>query len=91
MLMTARVEEAFRSAQQTMDWVRMTLEDVSIGLAVLATGKLPPELFPPSQLRAIFKEIRSSLATGWDLTPALQAGDLWRAYQEAQVFIKFFR
>jgi len=79
MLMTARVDEAFRSAQQTMDWVRMTLRDVSIGLAVLATGKLPPELFPLSQLRAVLKEIRS------DLTPALQAGDLWRAYQKAQV------
>ena len=85
MLMSARMDDAFRSAQRTMDRVRMTLEDVSIGLAVLATGKLPPELFPPSQLRAVLKDIRSSLTAGWDLTPALQTGDLWRAYQEAQV------
>ncbi len=49
-LMTAKIDDAFRSAQQTMDWVRMAVEDVSIGLAVLATGILPPELFPPSQL-----------------------------------------
>jgi hypothetical protein len=85
MLLAARIDDAFWTAQQTMDWVRMTLEDVSIGLALLATGKLPPELFPPSQLRIVLKDIRSRLTTGWDLTPALQTGDLWRAYREAQV------
>ncbi len=85
MLLVARIDDALRTAQQTMDWVRMTLEDVRVSLALLATGKLPPELFPPSQLRIVLKDIRSRLTTGWDLTPALQTGDLWRAYQEAQV------
>jgi hypothetical protein len=55
----------------------MTLEDFGLGLAMLAVGKLPPELFPPSQLRKVLKEIRSRLNAGWGLTPALQAGNLW--------------
>jgi hypothetical protein len=45
MLLEARIDDAFRTAQQTMDWVRMTLEDVSVGLALLATGKLPLNYF----------------------------------------------
>ena len=84
-IMGSRIDEAFRSAQRTLDWVRMTLEDFGVGLAMLAVGKLPPELFPPSRLRKVLKEIRPRLNAGWDLTPALQAGNLWKAYQEAQV------
>ncbi len=84
-IMASRIDEAFQSAQQTLDWVRMTLEDFGLGLAMLAVGKLPPELVPPSQLRKVLKEIRSRLNARWDLTPALQAGNLWKAYQEAQV------
>ena len=56
-----------------------------MGLALLMVGNLPPELFPPTQLRAVLKEIRMSLQAGWDLTPSLQKGDLWRIYQEARV------
>ena len=33
----------------------------------------------------MLNEIRPRLNAGWDLTPALQAGNLWKAYQEAQV------
>jgi hypothetical protein len=84
-IMASRIDDAFRSAQRTLDWVRMTLEDFGVGLAMLAVGKLPPELFPPSRLRKVLKEIRPRLRAGWDLTPALQAGNLWKAYQEAQV------
>jgi hypothetical protein len=84
-IMASRIDDAFRSAQRTLDWVRMTLEDFGVGLAMLAVGKLPPELFPPSRLRKVLKEIRPRLNAGWDLTPALQAGNLWKAYQEAQV------
>jgi hypothetical protein len=80
-----RIEDAFRSAHQTMDWVASKLEDLSVGLALLMVGNLPPELFPPTQLRAVLKEIRMSLQAGWDLTPSLQKGDLWRIYQEARV------
>ena len=42
-------------------------------------------LFSPSQLRKVLKEIQSRLNAGWDFTPALQAGNLWKSYQEAQV------
>ena len=63
----------------------MTSEDFVLGMAMLAVGKLPPELSPPSELRKVLKEIRSRLNAGWDLTTALQAGNLWKAYQEAQV------
>ncbi|KZS06258.1 Uncharacterized protein APZ42_030339 [Daphnia magna] len=61
--MTEMVDEAFRAAQRLLDWASMTLEDMGIGLALLATGNLPPELFPPSQLRSVLKEIRASLVT----------------------------
>ena len=74
--MGLRIEDAFRSAQQTMDWVTSKLEDVSVGLALLMVGNLPPDLFPPAQLRAVIKEIRMSLQAGWDLTSSLQKGDL---------------
>ena len=80
-----RIEDAFRSAQQTMDWVASKLEDLSVGLALLMVGNLPAELFPPTQLRAVLKEIMMSLQAGWDLTPSLQKGDLWRIYQEERV------
>ncbi|XP_057379621.1 uncharacterized protein LOC130701715 [Daphnia carinata] len=86
-IMTTRVDEAFRAAQRVLDWASMALEDIGIGFALLATGNLPPELFPPTQLRSVLKEIRASLAMGWALTPALQNGDLWRAYQEARVVV----
>nr|CAH0105605.1 unnamed protein product [Daphnia galeata] len=72
-IMASRIDDAFRSTQRTLDWVRMTLEDFGVGLAMLAVGKLPPELFPPSRLRKVLKEIRPRLNAGWDLTPALQA------------------
>ncbi|KAK4037593.1 hypothetical protein OUZ56_029624 [Daphnia magna] len=79
-IVTARVDEAFRAAHQLLEWTKMTVDDISIGLALLASGRLPPEMFPPAQLRTVLSEIRSSLASGWALTPALQRGDLWRAY-----------
>jgi hypothetical protein len=82
---TLRIEDAFWSAQQTMDWIASKLEDLSVGLALLMVGNLPPELFPPTQLRAVLKEIRMSLQAGWDLTPSLQKGDLWKIYWEARV------
>ncbi|KZS10327.1 Uncharacterized protein APZ42_025244 [Daphnia magna] len=67
----------------------MTVDDISIGLALLASGRLPPEMFPPAQLRTVLSEISSSLALGWALIPALQRGNLWRAYQEANVVTAF--
>jgi hypothetical protein len=33
-IMASRIDEAFRSAQQTLDWVRITLEDFGLGLAM---------------------------------------------------------
>ena len=58
---TLRIEDAFRCAQQTMDWVASKLEDVSVGLALLMVGNLPPEFFPPAQPLAVIKEIKMSL------------------------------
>ncbi|KZR96448.1 Uncharacterized protein APZ42_009206, partial [Daphnia magna] len=37
-IMTATMDEAFRAAQRILDWASMTLEDIGIGLALLATG-----------------------------------------------------
>lgn len=54
---TLRINDAFRSAQQIMDWVASKLEDVSVRC-------LPPELFPPAQLRTVIGEIRMPLQVG---------------------------
>ncbi|KZR98725.1 Uncharacterized protein APZ42_005729, partial [Daphnia magna] len=70
-IVTARVDEAFRAAHRLLEWTKMTLDDISIGLALLASGRLPPEMFTPAQLRTVLSEIRSSLASGWALIPAL--------------------
>ncbi|KAK4006572.1 hypothetical protein OUZ56_011726 [Daphnia magna] len=55
---------------------RLVTDDMSVGLALLATGNLPPDLFPPTQLQTLLAEIRSSLVPGWDLTSASPEGDL---------------
>ncbi|KAK4009548.1 hypothetical protein OUZ56_018682 [Daphnia magna] len=66
------------------DTVPLFIADYFEWLALLASGRLPPETFPSAQLRTVLSEIRSSLASGRALTPVLQR-DLWRAYQEANV------
>ncbi|KZS03803.1 Uncharacterized protein APZ42_033383 [Daphnia magna] len=57
-----QLDRVHQSLEKEEEKVDMTLEDIGIGLALLATGKLPPELFPPTQLRSVLKEIRASLA-----------------------------
>lgn len=39
----------------------------------------------PEKLKNVLSEIKISLPLGWTLTPALQEGEMWRAYQEARV------
>ncbi|KAK4021410.1 hypothetical protein OUZ56_003327 [Daphnia magna] len=72
---TCATEVVFGAAQRVLDWASMKFEDIGIDLARLATGNLPLELFPPSQLRSVLKEIRASLAMAWAPTPALQNGN----------------
>ncbi|KAI9554996.1 hypothetical protein GHT06_020285 [Daphnia sinensis] len=48
-------------------------------------GKNLPALFPPAQMQAVIAEIKTQLPNGWALTPATQAGDMWKSYQEAAV------
>ncbi|KZS20397.1 Uncharacterized protein APZ42_012914 [Daphnia magna] len=84
-IVTGKVDEDFRAVHRLLEWTKMTVDDISIGLALLASGRLSPEMFPRAQLRTVLSEIRSFLASGWALIPALQRGDLWRAYQEDNV------
>ncbi|KZS10321.1 Uncharacterized protein APZ42_025247 [Daphnia magna] len=44
-LVTARVDEAFRVAHRLLEWTNMTVDGISIGLAPLASGRLPPQKF----------------------------------------------
>ena len=48
-LVTTRVDEAFRAAHRLLEWTKMTFDDISIGLALIASGRLPPEMFPPAR------------------------------------------
>jgi hypothetical protein len=83
---TLRIEDAFRSAQQTMDWVASKLENLSVGLALLMVGNLPLELFPPAQLRTSRDKGNKDVPTSGEgsYTVATEGG-LWRIYQEARV------
>lgn len=85
MALNLRIDDAFDSARRVLGWAQQTLDDLGVGLALLAAGKLPPEVFPPHQLKKILKEIQAALPQGWTLSPLLDEGNLWRAYQEAQV------
>nr|CAH0112714.1 unnamed protein product [Daphnia galeata] len=57
----------------------------SNGLTYAAIDKLSPALFQPSQLQNVISNINNNMPSGWTLTHAIQAGDMWRSYQEAKV------
>ncbi len=80
-----KTDEAFRAIGNAIDWLEQFNNNLSIGLMAVAMERLPPSLFPPAKLKSVLDEIKKALPPGWSLTPAVQAGNLWRAYQNARV------
>ena len=80
-----KIDNAFRAVDITIEWLQQLVERLSGGLASAAMEKISPALFPPTQLQTVITEIKNQLPTGWALTPATQAGDMWKSYQEATV------
>jgi hypothetical protein len=66
---TMRIDDTFRSAQQTMDWIASKLKDISVG-ALLMGSNLPPELFQPTAT-SCGKRNTDVSQVRWDLTPSL--------------------
>ncbi|KAK4025077.1 hypothetical protein OUZ56_010580 [Daphnia magna] len=80
-----RVDNAFRAVDITIEWLQQLVDGLSGGIASAAMGKISPALFSPAQMQTIISDIKINLPTGWALTPATQAGDTWKSYQEAAV------
>ena len=48
-----------------LEWGEQVLDDVGMGLSMLAMGWLPPQLFPPFRLGTVVTEITAELPSGW--------------------------
>nr|CAH0102049.1 unnamed protein product [Daphnia galeata] len=80
-----KVDSAFRAVSLAVTWLEDFTLRLGIGMATTASSLLSPSLFPPAQLRLALEEIKNKMPPGWSLTPALQAGEMWKAYEEAKV------
>ncbi len=80
-----KIDKAFRSVDLAIEWLQQLVSRLSNGLAYAAMDKLSPALFQPTQLQTVITDIKNNMPSGWTLTPAIQAGDMWRSYQEAKV------
>ncbi|KAK4023550.1 hypothetical protein OUZ56_008955 [Daphnia magna] len=63
------------------------MDNFAVGLAAMAMERLPATLFPPLQVQAKLKEIKSVLPSGWSLSPSIQKCDVWKVYTEAKVVV----
>jgi hypothetical protein len=53
------------------------------GLALLANGRLAPQIFPPAQMASVLKAVNRQLPLGW----AVSSEELWVTYREAMVTV----
>ncbi|KAK4024942.1 hypothetical protein OUZ56_010434 [Daphnia magna] len=84
---TTKVGDAFRQIESAVGWIEEVMDNFAVGLATMAMERLPATLFPPLQVQAALKEIKSVLPSGWSLSPSIQKGDVWKVYTEAKVFV----
>lgn len=84
---TTKVGDAFRQIGSAVGWIEEVMDNFAVGLAVMAMERLPATLFPPLQVQAALKEIKSVLPSGWSLSPSIQKGDVWKVYTEAKVVV----
>jgi hypothetical protein len=73
-------------ADEELDLLLQTTLDLEIGLAALAAGKLPPQLFPPIHLKKVIRTVTATLPPGWRLAMAEKKElNVWDVYREARV------
>ena len=73
-------------ADEELDLLLQTTIDLEIGLAALAAGKLPPQLFSPVQLKKVIRAVTTALPAGWRLAMTEKKElNVWDIYREARV------
>jgi len=77
-----RQDTTFDAINMVMNWLYLLVNDLDVGLNVLANGKLPPQIFPPKELKPVLDGINLQLPPGWKMTT-----DLWLNYREGKVTI----
>ena len=69
-----------------LNWLTDFTTDLEIGLATLAQGKLPPQLFRPTSLKVALQKVAAEMPERWQLSLANEKEiDLWTVYREAVV------
>ncbi|KAK4037915.1 hypothetical protein OUZ56_029939 [Daphnia magna] len=84
---TTQVGDAFCQIGSAVGWIKEVMDNFAVKLAAMAMERLPATLFPPLQVQAALKEIKSVLPSGWSLSPSIQKGDVWKVYTEAKVIV----
>ncbi|KAK4024461.1 hypothetical protein OUZ56_009884 [Daphnia magna] len=72
---------AFESMEASLQWLRDLADALDKGLALLANGRLAPQIFPPAQMASVLKAVNRQLPLGW----AVSNEELWVTYREAMV------
>ncbi|EFX69869.1 hypothetical protein DAPPUDRAFT_328712 [Daphnia pulex] len=74
---------AFESVEASLQWLRDLAGALDEVLALLANGRLAPQIFQPAQMASVLKEVNRQLPLGW----AVSSEELWVTYREAMVTV----
>ena len=80
-----QLDETYSSIDQVLKWFEEWLRELEYSYTLLAMKKLPPQLFPPEQLKEVLRQVEERLPADWTL--ATGPNDIWTIYQEARVLI----
>lgn len=79
----AELDATFDTIEHVIRWLQQQIEDWEIGLSTLASGHISPQMFPPTELQRVIKEINNNLPLGW----TIPSEELWVIYREARVSV----
>ncbi|EFX78035.1 hypothetical protein DAPPUDRAFT_105615 [Daphnia pulex] len=77
------IDTAFESVEASLQWLRDLADALDEGLALVANGRLAPQIFPPAQMASVLKAVNRQLPLGW----AVSSEELWVTYREAMVTV----
>jgi len=84
--MMIQTEEILEDVGATVKWIDEHINNLEQGLGYLTIGRLPPQIFPPVQLRKVLNEVMDKLSPGWSFSTYRGRGDtLWNTYRDAEV------
>ncbi|KZS01993.1 Uncharacterized protein APZ42_001142 [Daphnia magna] len=69
--------------EASLQWLRDLADALDEWLALLANGRLVPQIFPPAQMASVLKAVNRQLPLGW----AVSSKELWVTYREAMVTV----